>query len=132
MRQGNGSSDQDDSPLCVYRLRFTDRALTEIDTAHDRLAVYSGKAAADAWEKGLFEEIAKLGTLPLRHPAPAEAARFHGNVRQFVYRRGGSSTYRVIFAVQEEDMDGPTVLVLAVRLSAAKPITGAEAQEIEA
>ena len=50
----------------------------------------------------------------------------------FVYRRGGSSTYRVIFAVQEEGMDGPTVLVLAVRLSAAKPITGAEAREIEA
>ncbi len=130
MRQGNGHGEPDDAPLRVYGLRFTDRALAEIDAAHDRLAGYSGSGSADAWEKGLFEEIAKLATLPLRHPAPAEAARFRGNVRQLVYRRG--SAYRVLFAVREESMDGPIVTILALRHGAAKPITLAEAQEMEA
>ncbi len=111
-------------------MRFTDRALAGIDAAHDRLAGYSGKEAADTWEKGLFEEIAKLATLPLRHSAPVEAARFRENVRQLVYRRG--SAYRVLFAVREESLDGPIVTVLALRHGAAKPITLAEAREMEA
>ena len=130
MRQGNGHGKPDDAPLRVYGLRFTDRALAEIDVAHDRLAEYSGSGSADAWEKGLFEEIAKLATLPLRHPAPTEAARFRGNVRQLIYRRG--SAYRVLYAVREEGLDGPLITVLAVRHSAAKPITQAEAREMEA
>ncbi len=130
MRQGNGHGKPDDAPLRIYGLRFTGRALAEIDAAHNRLAEYGGKESADAWEKGLFAEIAKLATLPLRHPAPAEAARFLGNVRQLVYRRG--SPYRVLYAVREESLDGPVVTILALRHGAAKPITRAEAREIEA
>ncbi len=132
MRQENGSGKPDDAPLRVYGLRFTDRALAEIDIAHDRLAEYGGKASSDTWEKGLFEEIAKLATLPLRHPAPAETARFRGNVRQMMYRHGGSSAYRVLFTVREESLDGPLITVLTVRHGAAKPITRAEAREMEA
>lgn len=93
MTEGNGSSGHDDQPLRVHRLRFTERALAEVEAAHDRLAEYSGQDSADAWEKGLFEEIAKLATLPLRHPAPVESARFRGNVKQFVYRRSRQSAY---------------------------------------
>ena len=129
MRQGNGHGKPDDAPLRVYGLRFTDRALAEIDMAHDRLTEYSGKGAADIWEKGLFEETAKLATLPLRHPAPAEAARFRGNVRQVMYRRG--SVYRVLFSVLEDGLDGPIVTILALHHGAAKPITRAEAREME-
>ena len=130
MRQGNSHEKPDDAPLRVHSLRFTNRALAEIDAVHDRLAGYSGSVSADAWEKGLFEEIAKLATLPLRHPAPAEARRFRGNVRQLVHRRG--SAYRVLFTVREESLDGPVVIVMALRHSAAKPITLTEAREIEA
>ena len=130
MRHGNGHEKSDDAPLRVYGLRFTDRALAEIDMAHDRLAEYSGKGAADVWEKGLFEEISKLATLPLHHPAPAEATRFRGQVRQVMYRRG--SAYHILFAVREESLDGPIVTVLALRHGAAKPITRAEAREVEA
>ena len=132
MTQENSADGQDDQPLRVYRLRFTDHALAEIDAAHDRLAAYNGKDAADTWEKGLFDEVAKLGTLPLRHPAPAEVARFRGNVRQVIYRRSVQNSYRVIFSVQDESLDGPTVNVLGVRHGAAKPITRAEAREMEA
>lgn len=132
MRQKIGSGEPDNTPLRVYGLRFTDRALAEIDTAHDRLAEYGGKSSADAWEKGLFDEIAKIATLPLRHPAPAEATRFRGNVRQLMYQRSNGSAYRVLFAVREESLDGPLVTVLALRHGAAKPITRAEAREMEA
>ncbi len=132
MRQENGYGKPEDAPLRVYSLRFTDRALAEIDTAHDRLAAFGREESADAWEKGLFEEIAKLATLPLRHPAPAEAARFRGNVRQLMYRRSSGSAYRVLFAVREESLDGPIIIVLTVRHGAAKPITRAEARDMEA
>ena len=132
MTQENGSGGQDDPPLRVYRLRFTDRALAEIDAVHERLAEFSGKESADAWEKGLFDEVAKLATLPLRHSAPAEAARFRGNVRQVVYRRSSHSAYRVLFTVREESLDGPTVVVFTVRHGAARPITRTEARKMEA
>ena len=131
MTEGNGSGGHDDQPLRVHRLRFTEWALAEVEAAHDRLAEYSGQDSADAWEKGLFEEIAKLATLPLRHPAPVESARFRGNVKQFVYRRSRQSAYRVIFTVREESQDGPTVVIFTIRHGAARPITRAEAKEME-
>jgi len=132
MIEGNDPGGHDDQPLRVHRLRFTERALAEIEAAHDRLAEYSGQDSADAWEKGLFEEIAKLATLPLRHPAPVESARFRGNVRQFIYRRSRHSAYRVIFTTRGESQDGPTVVVFTIRHGAARPITRAEAKEMEA
>jgi plasmid stabilization system protein ParE len=132
MRQKNGYGEPDDAPLRVYGLRFTDRALAEIDMAHDRLAAFGREDAADSWEKGLFEEIAKLATLPLRHSAPSEAARFRGNVRQLMYRRSSGSACRVLFTVREESLDGPLITVLTVRHGAAKPITRSEAREMEA
>ncbi len=132
MTQGNGSDEHDDQPLRVYRLRLTDRTLAEIEAAHARLEEYSGQEAADVWEKGLFDEIAKLATLPLRHPAPVEAARFRGNVRQVLYRRSSHSAYRVIFTVREESLDGPTVIVFTVRHGAARLVTRTEAREMEA
>ena len=131
MTEGNGSGGHDDQPLRVHRLRFTERTLAEVEAAHDRLAEYSGQDSADAWEKGLFEEIAKLATLPLRHPAPVESARFRGNVKQFVYRRSRQSAYRVIFTVREESQDGPTVVIFTIRHGATRPITRAEAKEME-
>ncbi|MGI4789695.1 MAG: type II toxin-antitoxin system RelE/ParE family toxin [Janthinobacterium lividum] len=132
MRQEDEAEELDDQSLRVYRLRFSDLALTEIDAVQENLTEYIGKPAADAWEKGLYDEIAKLATLPLRHPAAAEAARFRGNVRQVIYRRSNQSAYRVIFTVQEESLDGPTVAVLGLRHGAAKAITRAEAREMEA
>ncbi len=131
MRQENDSKEPDDQPLRIYRLRFSDRALAEIDAVQERLAEYSGKVAADVWEKGLFDEIAKIATLPLRHPAAAEATRFRGNVRQVIYRRSSQSAYRIIYTVQEGSLDGPTVTIIGVRHGAAKPITRAEARETE-
>lgn len=131
MTQENGSGGQDDPELRVYRLRFTDRALAEIEVAHDRLAEYNGQDAADVWEKGLFSEVAKLATLPLRHPAPLEAIRFRGTVRQVLYRRSGHAVYRVIFVVREESLDGPTVVVFTVRHGSARPISRAEARAME-
>ena len=133
MRQTNGTGGRDDEPMRVYGLRFTDRALAQIDTAHAHFSEVSGQDAADTWKEGLLDEVSTLGTLPLRHPAPAEAARFRGNVRQLLYRRSGSRViYRLLFAVLEDGPDGPVVTILALRHGAARPITRAEARDMEA
>lgn len=133
MRQTNGTGGRDDEPMRVYGLRFTDRALAHIDAAYARFSEVSGQDIADAWKDGLLDEVSALATLPLRHPAPAEAAHFRGNVRQLLYRRSGSrAVYRLLFAVLENGPDGPVVTILALRHGAARPITRAEAKEMEA
>jgi len=42
MRQTNGTGGRDDEPMRVYGLRFTDRALAQIDTAHAHFSEVSG------------------------------------------------------------------------------------------
>ncbi len=133
MRQTNGTGGRDDEPLRVYGLRFSDRALAHIDAARARLSEVSSQDAADAWKEGLLDEVSALATLPLRYAAPAEAARFRGNVRQLLYRRSGSrAIYRLLFAVLDDGPDGPVVTILALRHGAARPITRAEAKDMEA
>jgi plasmid stabilization system protein ParE len=132
MRPANGTGGRDDEPMRVYGLRFTDRALAQMDSAHARFSEVSGQDAADAWKEGLLDEVSMLATLPLRYPAPAEAARFRGNVRQLLYRRSGSRViYRLLFAVLEDGLDGSVVTILALHHGAARPITRAEAREME-
>ena len=133
MRQTNGTGGRDDEPMRVYSLRFTGRALAHIEAAHVRFSEVSGQDAADAWKGGLLDEVSTLATLPLRHPVPAEAARFRRNVRQLLYRHSGSRViYRLLFAVLKDGPDGPVVTILALRHGAARPITRAEAKEMEA
>lgn len=116
----------------IYALRFTPRARNDIDAAHARFLVLSGEAVADAWKAGLFDAVATLATTPRRQTAP-ESARFRQEVRQLIYRRRpGSVAYRVLFTLVEADADAPYVRILHVRHGSARPITRAEAREIEA
>lgn len=115
----------------VYALRFTQRALTDIDVAYARFEELADVFVADSWKDGLFETVIQLAVMPHRQIVP-ESARFQQEVRQLLYRRQGSAVaYRILFTVQEDSLDGPTVLILTLRHGARKPITRAEVQEIE-
>jgi plasmid stabilization system protein ParE len=115
----------------IYALRFTDRARTDIDAAHARFVALAGQVVADAWKDGLFEAVASLSTMPRRALA-SEQRRFRHEVRQLIYRRPGSDVaYRVLFTIVEEAEDAPFVRIVHVRHGAQRPISRAEAREIE-
>lgn len=70
--------------------------------------------------------------MPHRQIAP-EQARFRQEIRQIIYRRrAGSVAYRVLYTIVEAEDDAPYVRILHVRHGSARPITRAEARELEA
>lgn len=125
------SAPDEDAPPPNYALRFSSRALADIDEAYLRFAELASQSVADDWKDGLFDAVARLATVPGRQIVP-EATRFRQEVRQIIYRRPGSRVaYRVLFIAQEEGPDGPVVNIVTVRHGAARPITRAEARDIE-
>ena len=124
-------SGPEDAPPRVYAVRFTPRARADVDAAHTRFVALVGEAIADEWLTGLFDAAATLATMPRRALAP-EDARFTTEVRHLVYRRRPASVaYRILFTIVESQEDAPFVRILHVRHGAARPITRAEAREIE-
>jgi len=122
---------REDTPR-TYSLRFTPRAAADIDAAHARFAELSSEELADEWKAGLFEAVAPLSTMPHRQIAP-ENARFRQEVRQLIYRRRtGSIAYRILFTVIEAQEDAAHVRILHVRHGSSRPLTRAEARDIEA
>ena len=115
-----------------YALRFTPRAAADIDAAYDRFVEMLDQEIADEWKAGLFEAVAPLSTMPHHQIAP-ERTRFRQEVRQIIYRRRtGSVAYRVLYLIVEAEEDAPFVRILHVRHGSARPITRAEARELEA
>jgi plasmid stabilization system protein ParE len=102
------SEDDDLSP--VYALRTLPRAERDIEAHAVRLAELAGAEIARAWCDGLFEKIATLSDSP-RTPA--------------------GPSWRVSFTADERTEDGPVVSLLHVRHGAQRPITRAQAREIE-
>jgi len=114
-----------------YALRFTPRAAADIDAAHARFMELSDKELADEWKAGIFEAVAPLATMPHRQIAP-EQVRFRQEIRQIIYRRrAGSVAYRVLYTIVEAEDDAPYIRILHVRHGSARPITRAEARELE-
>ncbi len=115
-----------------YALRVTPRALADMDTAHAHFWDTAGPEVADDWQETLLKTIAGLAFMPHRQLVP-EAKRFQRQVRQIIHRRPSSRVaYRVLFSVSEDGPDGPVVTILALRHGAARPITRAEARDMEA
>ncbi len=127
---GNGSSGSEDPPS--YALRMTPRSVSDMDAAYAHFVGTASLGIADDWKESLLDAIAGLAFMPHRQAVP-EASRFKRPVRQIIHRRPGSRVaYRVLFWVLEDGLDGPVVTILALRHGAAKPITRAEAREMEA
>ena len=117
----------------TYAVRFTERAQRDLDTATLHFAETASPEIAVAWRDGVYDALASLATFPRRCPTAPE--RFHREVRQLLYRRPGSQTaYRILFAIAGEDTaspDAPTVTILHLRHSSARPITRTQARAIE-
>jgi plasmid stabilization system protein ParE len=100
----------------IYRIVFTARARADALEQFLYLADRSPDAA-DRWYTGLDKAIAKLSTLPERHPiAHDETEQFGVTLRQMLYgRRPG--VFRILFSIE-----GDTVTLHYVRHSAQGPI----------
>jgi plasmid stabilization system protein ParE len=99
-----------------YRVVVTARARADTVEALRWLAERSPDAAA-RWYAGLEKAIAKLSTMPERHPiAEDESEQLGITLRQMLYgRRRG--VYRLFFSIE-----GETVTLHYVRHSAQGPI----------
>ncbi len=123
-----------DEPTRTYALRVTQRAQRDLDAATVYFAETASPEIAVMWREGIYAELASLATFPRRCPRVPE--QFHREVRQLLYRRSGSQTaYRILFAIageEETSPDAPTVIILHVRHTAARPITRTQVRIIEA
>ncbi len=123
---------QEDADTPSYALRILPHAERDIEAHLVRIADMAGAEAGRAWYNGLRETIALLSQSPQQHSIISENQRFRREVRQFLYRRTPrGAAWRVLFTVQEEAEDAPTVSILHVRHAAQKPITRTEARQIE-
>ncbi len=100
----------------TYRVVFTVRARAEVVEQFRYLADRSPDAAA-RWYTGLEKAIAKLSTMPERHPiAEDETEQLGITLRQMLYgRRRG--IFRILFSIEDD-----TVTLHYVRQSAQGPI----------
>ena len=99
-----------------YRVVVTARARADAIEAFRWIVERSPDAAA-RWYAGLQKAIAKLGTMPERHPIAEDESEQIGIIlRQMLYgRRRG--VYRLLFSIE-----GETVTLHYVRHSAQGPI----------
>lgn len=124
------TQDRDDS--ISYAIRIMPHAERDIEAHLVHLAETSGADYGLGWYDGLVGALTQLSLHPRRYPMISENPRFRNEVRQFLYRYTlHGSTWRVLFIVQEPAEDAPTVSILHVRHSAQRPITRAEARQIE-
>jgi plasmid stabilization system protein ParE len=117
----------------TYAIRLRRRAQQDMDAARERLAELTSESHADAWHNGLLDMLATLATYPHRHPLADEDEFFQDVVRVFSYRLSPRGVaYRVFYSIIDSDEDAPYIYVMHVRHGARRPMTRAEAREIDA
>jgi plasmid stabilization system protein ParE len=100
----------------TYRVVFTARARADV-VEQFRYLFDRSPAAAARWYAGIEKAVARLGTLPERHPiAQDETEQLGVTLHQMLYgRRPG--VFRILFSIE-----GDTVTLHYVRHSARGPI----------
>lgn len=98
-----------------YRLEIAPRALREIEEAHDWIAQHSARSA-ERWQRGLWQKIDSLSTLPERCGLADEEGLAARGIRQLLYGKR-RNVYRILFTVIED-----VVRVLSVWHSARGPV----------
>jgi plasmid stabilization system protein ParE len=93
----------------AYRVSLTRSAEEDAYAAYEFIRADS-KQEADRWLESLFEVILSLNEFPERCPVIPEAPRIGLPLRHIVH-----GIYRIVFEVDEDASEGPTVLVLRVR-----------------
>ena len=99
----------------TYRVVFTARARADV-VEQFRYLLDRSPAAAARWYAGIEKAIAKLSTLPERHPiAQDETDKFGVTLHQMLYGRC-PGVFRILFSIE-----GDTVTLHYVRHSARGP-----------
>ena len=125
--------DREEAESRIYAIRLQERAVRDITAAYVRMEELVSLKVADDWRDGLKIAIAGLATNPRRFSPVPE--RFHREVRHLLYRRRGSrAAHRVLYTISSEEHQAPeppTVTILHVRHAAMRPISRAQARQIE-
>ena len=115
-----------------YAIRIRPSARTEIQEAYDRLVDFPGVALANRWYEGLRDLFAELASYPGRYAPARESRLFRAEVHVALHSLSSrSAVYRVLFTIEEPSEESATVHILSVRHASRKPMTRAEAREIE-
>ena len=116
-----------------YRLRLQEYARRLIDAESDRLKPLIGDEGAIEWIIALREALASLSWMPGRCPLAPEANRFTGVWRGARHKRfqrtPDGAAWRILFVIEESDLEAPTVRVLAMLHANAGPMTRAQARQ---
>src|SRR5436305_1066026 len=93
-----------------YQVRLTAPAEADAYAAFERIRADAPTHAA-RWLNGFFNAVRSLARA--RCPLIAEAEDLHREIRQLLYGKG-TGTYRILFDVEDESLEGPRVRVLRV------------------
>lgn len=96
----------------AYRVSLTATAEADAYAAFERIREIS-PARAEKWLWDLFAAIQTLEEMPARCPLIAEADEVGQALRHLLYGKR-TSTYRIIFDIQEQSDEGPRVRVLRI------------------
>jgi plasmid stabilization system protein ParE len=92
----------------AYTLKLAATAEADAYNAFEFIRAESPESAEE-WLIELFRRIETLGDMPQRCMVIAESREIGREVRQLVYER-----YRILFDIQDEDIDEPVVRVLRI------------------
>ncbi len=116
----------------IWAIRYSQRAIQDISAAWMHFAESADVDIADAWERGLKAEIAKMAQFPRRF-SEADSGLFSFPVRRMTYRRTPRGpAYFLYFSLRVNPSDAPTLFIMHLRHAAQAPLTQKEAREIEA
>jgi plasmid stabilization system protein ParE len=96
----------------AYQIKLTEPAEADAYAAYEYIQGFSPRSA-EKWFRGLFEVIFSLREMPTRCPLIAESDEIGLPLRHHLYGRR-TGTYRIIFDIQEQAEDGPTVRILRI------------------
>ena len=105
----------------AYKVRLTPLAEKDAYAAYDYIREITPEKV-EKWLEELFAAIRTLSELPTRCLLIPEAKELGYQARQLLYGKR-TSTYRIIFDIQEESEEGPRVRVLRIRHGSRDRIT---------
>ena len=95
-----------------YQVKLTAPAEADVAATYEYIRA-AAPEAAEKWLRGLFDVILSLGEMPASYPLIAEAEEIRQPIRQRLYGKR-TGTYRIIYDIQEQMPEGPTVRILRV------------------
>ncbi|MBC7808130.1 MAG: type II toxin-antitoxin system RelE/ParE family toxin [Akkermansiaceae bacterium] len=118
-----------DDDVALYDVVLSERAYYDFHLARIYVRATSGETAMGEWEKGFWDALETLKSMPYRAIVP-ESARFKRETRQITYiRKGASYSHRIIYQIQERNR--LLVTVVHVRHASRDSISGQEADILQ-